>query len=52
MSETENLNKLKGRIDILKNERKNIILKRFDRVFCRFQEYSENTIENRLIKKH
>ena len=50
VSRIENLKKLKGRIDLLKNERKNIILKRFDRVFCRFQEYSENTIENRLIK--
>lgn len=51
VSRTENLKKLKGRIDLFKNERKNIIPKRFDRVFCRYQEYSENTIENRLIKK-
>lgn len=51
VSKTENLKKVKGRIDLFKNERKNIIPKRFDRVFCRYQEYSENTLENRLIKK-
>ena len=51
VSKAENLKKLKGRIDLFKNERKNIIPKRFDHVFCRYQEYSENTLENRLIKK-
>ena len=46
-----NLNKVKGRIDISRNERVNIMKKRYDKVFCRFQEYSEDTLENRLIKK-
>ena len=46
-----NLNKVKGRIDISRNERMNIMKKRYDKVFCRYQEYSEDTLENRLIKK-
>ena len=46
-----NLKKIKGRIDVFKNERVNIIPKRYDRIYCRYQEYSENTQENRLLKK-
>ena len=37
-----NLNKVKGRIDISRNERMNIMKKRYDKVFCRYQEYSED----------
>ena len=33
-----NLKKVKGAICILKNERKNIITKRFDRIYCGFDE--------------
>lgn len=51
VSKVENLKKVKGRVDIFRNERRNIIPKRFDRVFCRYQEYSENIPENRLVKK-
>ena len=47
----ENLKKVKGRISILHNERLNVLKKRYDKVFCRYQEYSEDTVENRLIKK-
>ena len=47
----ENLRKVKGRIDIRSNERKNIIYKRFDRVFCDYSERSINIPENRLFKK-
>ena len=47
----ENLKKVKGHIDILRNERINVLKKRYDKVFCRYQEYSEDTVENRLIKK-
>ncbi len=47
----ENLKKVKGHINILKNERKNIMMKRFDRVFCEYDEYSVDIPENRLIKK-
>ena len=32
-------------------ERKNIASKRFDRVFCDFDEYTVDIPENRLIKK-
>lgn len=47
----ENLKKVKGHISLLKNERKNIIGKRFDRIYCDFSEYSIDIPENRLIKK-
>ncbi|MGM9703900.1 MAG: TonB-dependent receptor [Prevotella sp.] len=48
---SENLKKVKGHIRVMKNERKNIASKRFDRVFCDFDEYTVNIPENRLIKK-
>lgn len=48
---SENLKKVKGHIALLKNERKNIIAKRFDRVYCDYDEYSVDIPENRLIKK-
>lgn len=47
----ENLKKVKGRIDIRNNERKNIIYKRYDRVYCSYSERSTNIPENRLFKK-
>lgn len=47
----ENLKKVKGHIQVMKNERKNIAIKRFDRVFCDYDEYTANIPENRLIKK-
>jgi len=46
-----NLNKVKGHIMIYRNERTNILKKRYDKVYCKFQEYSANTPENRLLKK-
>ena len=48
---SENLKKVKGKINILKNERTNIILKRYDRIYCNYDEYSVDIPENRLIKK-
>lgn len=48
----ENLNsKVKGHILISKNILKNVIPQRLDRTFCRFQEYTINHPENRLIKR-
>lgn len=47
----ENLKKVKGHIQVMKNERKNIAVKRFDRVFCDYDKYTANIPENRLIKK-
>ena len=48
----ENLrSKVRGRIMLQKNLQKNIFVQRQDRVFCRFQEYTVDTIENRLLKK-
>lgn len=51
ISREDNLKKVKGHIAIARNERSNVIKRRFDRVCCKYQEYSENTPENRLIKK-
>ena len=48
----ENLNsKIKGRILISKNIRTNEITKRYDKIYCRFQEYTIDNPENRLLKK-
>ena len=47
----ENLKKVKGRIRILANERKNVIPRRFDRVYCPYNEFTVDIPENRLIKK-
>lgn len=47
----ENLKKVKGRIRILTNERKNVIPRRFDRVYCQYNEFTVDIPENRLIKK-
>lgn len=48
---SENLKKVKGHIQVMKNERKNIASKRFDRVYCNYDEYTVDIPENRLIKK-
>lgn len=48
----ENLNsKIKGKIQFSKQLKKNIVSKREDRVYCRFQEYCTDCLENRLLKK-
>jgi 5-methylcytosine-specific restriction enzyme subunit McrC len=48
----ENLNsKIKGKILWAQQFKKNIATKREDRIFCRYQEYSINCYENRLLKK-
>ena len=46
-----NLNKVKGRMMLTKHLQKNVFSKREDRNFCRFQEYTEDIFENRLLKK-
>lgn len=48
----ENLHsKIKGKIVWSQQIKKNIVAKREDRIFCRYQEYSINCYENRLLKK-
>lgn len=47
----ENIKKVKGRINLMQNERKNILMRRFDRIYCNFAEYTEDIPENRIIKK-
>lgn len=48
----ENLNsKIKGKILFSQQLKKNIVSKREDRIYCRFQEYSTDCLENRLLKK-
>lgn len=48
---SENLKKVKGHISLLKNEKKNILGKRYERIYCDYDEYSIDIPENRLIKK-
>lgn len=48
----ENLkSKVKGRIKISHNDRINILPQRYDRLYCQYSDYVEDTIENRLLKK-
>ena len=47
----ENLKKVKGHISVLRHERTNVLRKRPNKVFCRYQEYSVDIPENRLLKK-
>jgi 5-methylcytosine-specific restriction enzyme subunit McrC len=48
----DNLNsKIKGKIVFAQQLKKNIVVRREDRIYCRFQEYSVNCLENRLLKK-
>lgn len=47
----ENLKRVKGHLSPLRHDRYNLQRKRLDRVYCRYQEYSEDTPENRLLKK-
>ena len=48
----ENLqSKVRGRIQFSQNLRKNVLNKREDRVYCKFQEYTVDTPENRFLKK-
>ena len=47
----ENLKKVKGHTKMLKNERINIAVKRYDRIYCEYADYSVDTPENRLLKK-
>lgn len=48
----ENLgSKIKGKILFSQQLTKNILSKREDRIYCRFQEYTIDCFENRLLKK-
>lgn len=47
----ENLNKVKGRIDIVGNERRNLLAGHNETVLCKYDEYSVDTPENRYIKR-
>lgn len=43
--------KIKGKVQIIQNMRKNIINKREDHIYCQYHEYSVDIPENRLLKK-
>lgn len=47
----ENIKKVKGHIKLLTNERQNIATKKYNRIFCEYDEYSADIPENRLLKK-
>lgn len=48
----ENLNsKIKGKILFSQNIKQNIFKGRNDRYYCRYQDYSDDCIENRILKK-
>ena len=43
--------KVKGRLLFTKHLQKNVFQQRSDRVYCQFQEYTDDIPENRLLKK-
>ncbi len=47
----DNLRKVKGRIRFAQNLRRNQLVGREDRIFCRYEERSIDIYENRLLKK-
>lgn len=50
--EEENLqSKLKGKLTFSQHFKKNILNNRLDKNYCRYQEYSADCIENRILKK-
>ena len=52
VTQEENLkSKVKGRIMMGRHLQKNVFVQRADRVFCQFQEYTDDTPENRLLKR-
>ncbi len=48
---SDNLNKVKGRIAISANLKANTIRGREHKIWCNYQEYTEDIVENRIIKK-
>lgn len=52
VTQEENLkSKVKGRIMMGRHLQKNVFVQRADRIFCQFQEYTDDTPENRLLKR-
>lgn len=52
VTQEENLkSKVKGRIMMGRHLQKNVFMQRADRIFCQFQEYTDDTPENRLLKR-
>lgn len=48
----ENLNgKVRGRIDFNNQIRKNIVNGREDRIYCKYPKFSEDTLENQILKQ-
>ena len=47
----ENLNKVRGRIDFRKNDIFNVRTAHKERVYCKYNEYSIDTPENRYLKR-
>lgn len=48
----ENLSgKVRGRIDFPVHLKKNVFRGREDRIYCKYPYFSENTVENRILKK-
>lgn len=50
-TKTDNLRKIRGHVDILKNDKVNISQHKYDYIYCHFNEYDVDIPENRIIKK-
>lgn len=50
-AKAENLRKIRGRVDILKNDRINLSNSRYYHIYCEYNDYTVDIPENRIIKK-
>lgn len=47
----ENLNgKIRGRVDFSNHIKKNVVIGREDRIYCKYPKFTEDTIENQILK--
>lgn len=51
VTHSENLHRVKGRLDIWRNECTNIMQGHPERMYCHYEEYSVDTTENRVLKR-
>lgn len=51
LNKSENLSKIKGRVALSANLKNNTLRGRRHRIFCAYQEYTCDTIENRILKR-
>lgn len=51
IAKEENLRKIRGRVEIIKNDRVNLSNQRYHHIYCEYNDYTVDIPENRIIKK-